>query len=307
MRPKRSAAPPTASPCTSSRRIALPRRFSLPMQEIWLLQSRFAQRQRKRVFRLLAHPRFRAAFDFLVAAPGGLRASTPKTSRSGARRRRQPGDALRRAAGCAAARPKRREDGDAPRKRRRRRRERRHRRRMSDAGATPGRVRRPGRQPRRRVATLRAALRALDALPRHAAGARLAPVPHAGVGRDRAAGLHQRGRRCCETRLHAARAARPTARRSSATPAATGGRRQRPLGAAHARPRPAAVRRRPASTNPACTCRIRTCTSAPSCWCRWSKSPRTRAFPASGPRRRRWPDGNVEVEAVAYADPHDSA
>jgi len=46
--------------------IALPRRFSLPMQEIWLLQSRFAQRQRKRVVRLLAHPRFRAAFDFLV-------------------------------------------------------------------------------------------------------------------------------------------------------------------------------------------------------------------------------------------------
>ena len=46
--------------------IALPRRFSLPMQEIWLLQSRFSQRQRKRVLRLLAHPRFRAAFDFLV-------------------------------------------------------------------------------------------------------------------------------------------------------------------------------------------------------------------------------------------------
>ena len=46
-------------------RIALPRRFSLPMQEIWLLQPRFSQRLRKRVFRLLAHPRFRAAFDFL--------------------------------------------------------------------------------------------------------------------------------------------------------------------------------------------------------------------------------------------------
>jgi len=46
--------------------IALPRRFSLPMQEIWLLQSRFASRQRKRVFRTLTHPRFRAAFDFLV-------------------------------------------------------------------------------------------------------------------------------------------------------------------------------------------------------------------------------------------------
>jgi poly(A) polymerase len=35
------------------------------MQEIWLLQARFAQRQRKRVHRLLAHPRFRAAWDFL--------------------------------------------------------------------------------------------------------------------------------------------------------------------------------------------------------------------------------------------------
>ncbi len=48
------------------RTIALPRRFSLPMQEIWLLQSRFGSRQRKRVFRTLTHPRFRAAFDFLV-------------------------------------------------------------------------------------------------------------------------------------------------------------------------------------------------------------------------------------------------
>jgi poly(A) polymerase len=46
--------------------IALPRRFSLPMQEIWLLQPRFAQRQGKRVLRLLSHPRFRAAFDFLL-------------------------------------------------------------------------------------------------------------------------------------------------------------------------------------------------------------------------------------------------
>ena len=45
--------------------IALPRRFSLPMQEIRLLQTRFSLRQRKRVFRLLSHPRFRAAFDFL--------------------------------------------------------------------------------------------------------------------------------------------------------------------------------------------------------------------------------------------------
>jgi len=52
-------------------RIALPRRFSLPMQEIWLLQPRFTQRLRKRVFRLLAHPRFRAAFDFLELRMSG--------------------------------------------------------------------------------------------------------------------------------------------------------------------------------------------------------------------------------------------
>jgi poly(A) polymerase len=47
-------------------RIALPKRFSLPMQEIWDLQPRFVTNQRKRVQRLLAHPRFRAAFDFLL-------------------------------------------------------------------------------------------------------------------------------------------------------------------------------------------------------------------------------------------------
>ncbi|WP_082065181.1 polynucleotide adenylyltransferase PcnB [Xanthomonas sp. MUS 060] len=46
--------------------VALPRRFSLPMQEIWLLQSRFTSRHRKRVIRTLSHPRFRAAFDFLI-------------------------------------------------------------------------------------------------------------------------------------------------------------------------------------------------------------------------------------------------
>ena len=47
-------------------RIAIPKRFAIAMDEIWLMQSRFEQRQKKRVMRLLAHPRFRAAFDFLV-------------------------------------------------------------------------------------------------------------------------------------------------------------------------------------------------------------------------------------------------
>ena len=46
--------------------VALPRRFSAPMQEIWVLQSRFHFTRGKRPQRLLAHPRFRAAYDFLA-------------------------------------------------------------------------------------------------------------------------------------------------------------------------------------------------------------------------------------------------
>lgn len=48
------------------RRVALPRRFSTPMVEIFQLQPRFTQRQGKRPQRLMTHPRFRAAYDFLV-------------------------------------------------------------------------------------------------------------------------------------------------------------------------------------------------------------------------------------------------
>jgi poly(A) polymerase len=47
-------------------RVSIPRRFSLPMREIWLLQHRLEQRSGKRPHRLLTHPRFRAAYDFLL-------------------------------------------------------------------------------------------------------------------------------------------------------------------------------------------------------------------------------------------------
>jgi poly(A) polymerase len=46
--------------------VAIPKRFSLLMEEIWAMQPRLEQRQGKRPYRLLAHPRFRAAYDFLV-------------------------------------------------------------------------------------------------------------------------------------------------------------------------------------------------------------------------------------------------
>ncbi|HZX76486.1 MAG TPA: polynucleotide adenylyltransferase PcnB [Lysobacter sp.] len=100
--------------------IALPRRFSLPMQEIWLLQTRFSQRQRKRVFRLLSHPRFRAAFDFLTLR---LAASDEHADDVAFWREAQtkPGDAL--AAQLDSQREaETSEEGDAPRRRRRRRR-----------------------------------------------------------------------------------------------------------------------------------------------------------------------------------------
>ncbi len=48
------------------RRVSIPKRFSLPMREIWTLQPRFAQRRGARPLRLLGHPRFRAAYDFLL-------------------------------------------------------------------------------------------------------------------------------------------------------------------------------------------------------------------------------------------------
>src|SRR5690606_15512795 len=46
--------------------ISIPKRFTLPMREIWNLQVRLEQRQGKRPLRLLGHPRFRAGYDFLL-------------------------------------------------------------------------------------------------------------------------------------------------------------------------------------------------------------------------------------------------
>jgi poly(A) polymerase len=57
-------------------RVAIPKRFSMPMREIWGLQSRFEQRNPGRARRLMSHPRFRAAYDFLLLrSKGGTDAS----------------------------------------------------------------------------------------------------------------------------------------------------------------------------------------------------------------------------------------
>ncbi len=51
---------------TQTRRVALPRRYSLPMREIWEMQPRLTAITGKRPLRLLTHPRFRAGYDFLL-------------------------------------------------------------------------------------------------------------------------------------------------------------------------------------------------------------------------------------------------
>lgn len=52
-------------------RLAFPRRFDGMIKEIWQLQPRFEQRSGTRPYRLLAHPRYRAGYDFLVIRARG--------------------------------------------------------------------------------------------------------------------------------------------------------------------------------------------------------------------------------------------
>jgi poly(A) polymerase len=47
-------------------KLSIPRRFGADMKDIWALQPRFLNRSGRRPSGILAHPRFRAGFDFLV-------------------------------------------------------------------------------------------------------------------------------------------------------------------------------------------------------------------------------------------------
>ena len=46
--------------------ISIPKRYTMVIREIWLLQYRFPKRLGGRAFHLLQHPRFRAAYDFMA-------------------------------------------------------------------------------------------------------------------------------------------------------------------------------------------------------------------------------------------------
>jgi poly(A) polymerase len=48
-----------------TKRLAIPRRYTTDMKDLWSLQQRLENRAGKRPFRVLEHPRFRAAYDFL--------------------------------------------------------------------------------------------------------------------------------------------------------------------------------------------------------------------------------------------------
>jgi len=106
-----------------AKQIAIPRRFEATIKEIWALQPRFEQRSGSRPFRLLEHPRFRAAYDFLV-----LRAQAGETAQELADwwTQFQAGDQLAREAMLRS--------DDAPKKRRRSRSRGRKRRDDADAG-----------------------------------------------------------------------------------------------------------------------------------------------------------------------------
>jgi poly(A) polymerase len=56
------------------RRVSIPKRFSLPLRDLIMLQPRFERRSGRRALRLLEHPKFRAAYDFLLlrAASGEI-------------------------------------------------------------------------------------------------------------------------------------------------------------------------------------------------------------------------------------------
>jgi len=103
--------------------LAIPRRFDATMKELWLLQPRFLQRGGNRPYRLLEHPRFRAAYDFFA-----LRAASADAPQEVAQwwERFQAANADERGRMLVA-------DETGPKKKRRRRRK----RHAAEPGATP--------------------------------------------------------------------------------------------------------------------------------------------------------------------------
>jgi poly(A) polymerase len=119
-----------------AQRVAIPRRFASSIEEIWMLQPRFEQRVKKRVFRLLAHPRFRAAYDFLLLRSSESPALTELAEWWTAAQQMDHQELARQFAPQPPLTPEGAAATEAP-KRRRPRRRRRKAKPASEGGATP--------------------------------------------------------------------------------------------------------------------------------------------------------------------------
>jgi len=118
-----------------AQRVAIPRRFAGSIEEIWVLQPRFEQRVKKRVFRLLAHPRFRAAYDFLLLRSSESPALGELAEWWTNAQEKDHQDLSRELAPASAATPEGAAEAD-PAKRKRPRRRRRKPKAQTEAGST---------------------------------------------------------------------------------------------------------------------------------------------------------------------------
>lgn len=102
------------------RHIAIPRRFSAPAREIWELQPRLERRSGRRAWQLMEHPRFRAAYDFLLLREqsgeelGGLGAWWTRFQTAGEAEREQMAAALQAPPGPRRRTRRRRAPGSGP-------------------------------------------------------------------------------------------------------------------------------------------------------------------------------------------------
>ena len=55
---------------TQCQSISIPKRFSMVIKDIWMLQTRLPNLRKKNVDRVIAHPKFRAGYDFLCLRAG---------------------------------------------------------------------------------------------------------------------------------------------------------------------------------------------------------------------------------------------
>jgi poly(A) polymerase len=102
-------------------RVAIPRRFGIPMRELLMLQPRFNRRSGVKSLSLLQHPRFRAAYDFLLLrAQVGV--ADPELARWWTDIQVLPHEERVALVQARPAEPAQPEDGAAPAGRRRRRR-----------------------------------------------------------------------------------------------------------------------------------------------------------------------------------------